>query len=280
MGAQAGQDVMAVLPDGFGYHQGGIRWYLGENSHPHLLAVNEPVPLDRVVTVGPAGGPPEIGQSRHEGLLELLLHRPAGCVRRQAQVATGNQPNGLGLETGPLGDCRQLVVWHGGPLVVLVVRLMATGKLSLQCYSLAVPSSQGHTSIEGSGDGRSSDGDRTSRSQVGSRTGSLHRRPNRRKSAGHIVGTPTVADPSPAALFGHVASRAGPTRAHARSDQRALSNNGVVLLAGPTLRRRGCSEPAIEGVFVKSVRPSPPSGRGRPRPSGAPPLGHRHVAPS
>ena len=97
MGAETGQDMVAVLPDRFGHHQGCIYWYTGENGHSHTLAIDEPMTFDRVVNMGPVGGPPEVGQSGGQGPFQLLLRRPTGCVRRLAQVAAGNEPNGLGL---------------------------------------------------------------------------------------------------------------------------------------------------------------------------------------
>ncbi len=81
MVAEPSEDMMAVLPDGFGDYYGGVPGYVSEDVHAHSLVPDEPVPQLRVVGVAPEhvvalpleGGPYLV--------LHLLLGGPALLVR-------------------------------------------------------------------------------------------------------------------------------------------------------------------------------------------------------
>ena len=98
MGGQAGQDVMAVLPDALGHDQRGIRVELAEHLHAHLLRINEAVLLLLVERMR-AHDRPALGfQGLGEDGFHLRLLGPAFLVGREAQVAAGNQVNVFGCE--------------------------------------------------------------------------------------------------------------------------------------------------------------------------------------
>ncbi len=70
MHSQPSQNVMAVLPHGFGDDQRGVGGNVGEDVHAHALAADEPMPLDRIDFVGALDRDPLAG----EGSGDLLLH--------------------------------------------------------------------------------------------------------------------------------------------------------------------------------------------------------------
>ena len=98
MGGEAGQHVVAVLPDGLGHDQRGRRIEFAEDLHAHLLRINEAVLLLLVEGVGAHDGPAFGFQGLGEGGFHLRLLGPALLVGGKAQVAAGNKVNVLGCE--------------------------------------------------------------------------------------------------------------------------------------------------------------------------------------
>ena len=98
MGGQAGQDVMAVLPDAFRHNHRGVRVELAEHRDAHLLGVKEAVLLlfvERMCTHdGPAFGLQGLGENG----FHFRLLGPAFLVGRKPQIAAGHQVNVLGFE--------------------------------------------------------------------------------------------------------------------------------------------------------------------------------------
>ncbi|MGX1676407.1 hypothetical protein [Streptomyces sp. NPDC055400] len=94
VGAQAGQHVVAVLPYRFRDDQRGLGRDGLEDLQPGALAVDEAVPLVRVVRVGSPHGPAEPGEGLGDALLQRFLRGPARRVGGGAQIAAGDQVRG------------------------------------------------------------------------------------------------------------------------------------------------------------------------------------------
>ena len=98
MREQAGQHMMAVLPDALGHDQRRVRVQLAKNLHAHLLRINEAVLLFAVIRMG-AHHRPALGLERPgQRGLHLGLLGPAFLVGGKAQVAVGHQIDVFGFE--------------------------------------------------------------------------------------------------------------------------------------------------------------------------------------
>ena len=97
VGPQAGQDVVAVLPDGLDDDERRVRREPLEDLDARALAVDEAVPVLRVDGVAAPHRPAERGDRRREVVLELALRRPARHVRRGPQVAARDGVDGARL---------------------------------------------------------------------------------------------------------------------------------------------------------------------------------------
>ena len=88
---EAGQDMMAVLPDGFGHDQrrGGIQ--APKHFHPHLLGVYEPVLFLGIVRMRANRGPSLRPNRPRQQRFHPRLLGPAFLVGRQPQVAARDQ---------------------------------------------------------------------------------------------------------------------------------------------------------------------------------------------
>ncbi len=87
MGEQAGENMMAVLPDRFDHDQRRAGRNLAEHLHSVLLAIDKSVTLGRVVRMAPfdlAALAPDRG---HDALFSALLCLPALLVGRQPQIS-------------------------------------------------------------------------------------------------------------------------------------------------------------------------------------------------
>ncbi len=93
MGVKPGQDVMAVLPDGFGHDQRGAGIEFAEDFHAHLLGIDEAVLFGRVKGMGADAGPAFGFEGLGEEGLHFGLDGPAFLVGGQAQVAAGHEVN-------------------------------------------------------------------------------------------------------------------------------------------------------------------------------------------
>lgn len=87
MGDEAVEDVMGVLPDGFGNDQRGVLRDLAEDLHAVLLGVDEAVFLDRVARVGALDFVAFAGEAFGEFFFHGFLLGPAFLVGGEAQVA-------------------------------------------------------------------------------------------------------------------------------------------------------------------------------------------------
>ena len=93
VGAQARQDVVAVLPHGFDHHQRRVGREPLEDLDAGPLAVDEPVLADLMTALH---GPAEVGHRAGEVVLQLGLRRPAGHVRGVPQVAARDRVEDTG----------------------------------------------------------------------------------------------------------------------------------------------------------------------------------------
>jgi hypothetical protein len=98
MGGQAGQDVVAVLPDGLGHNQRGVRVEVAEHPHAHFLGVNEAMLLLFIEGVRAHDLPAFGSQSLDEHGFHLRLLRPALLVGGKPQITAGHQVNMFGRE--------------------------------------------------------------------------------------------------------------------------------------------------------------------------------------
>ena len=99
MGGQAGQHVMAVLPDALGHDQRGVRVEFAEDLHAHLLRINEAVLLLLVEGMRAHDRPAFGLEGLGEDGFHLRLLGPAFLVGREAQIAAGDQVNVFGFHS-------------------------------------------------------------------------------------------------------------------------------------------------------------------------------------
>jgi hypothetical protein len=85
--AQAGEYVMAVLPDGLDDHKRGLGGNAGKDVHAPALVVDEAMALRRVHAVRTLDLPAKLVEGCGELALDLLLHVPGLHVGGQAKVA-------------------------------------------------------------------------------------------------------------------------------------------------------------------------------------------------
>ncbi len=98
MREQAGQQVMAILPNALGHDQ-RRRWVqLAEYLDAHFLRINKTMFLLRVERVSPDALPAFGLQSPAKDRFHSGLFRPAFLVGRQAKIAIGHQIDVLGFE--------------------------------------------------------------------------------------------------------------------------------------------------------------------------------------
>ena len=93
---QPGEYVVAVLPDGFGDNDRGIRMYPHKNIHAHALVIDEAVLEILAVRVRAAQREALGAQRLGQLFLHLCLGRPADLIGGLAQVAAGNEQNFAG----------------------------------------------------------------------------------------------------------------------------------------------------------------------------------------
>ena len=82
MAEQAGEDMVAVLPDGLGDHEGRVGVDGGEDIHSHALVGDEAVLEVVAVGMGAADIEALCGEGRNDGVLGLGLGGPADLVGR------------------------------------------------------------------------------------------------------------------------------------------------------------------------------------------------------
>ena len=97
---EAVEDVVRILPDGLGDNDRGLGVDRGEHRHAFPLRADEAVLHLGLVGMGPDEPVAELG----DGGGELLLHRdlagPGFFVGGLAEVAVGDEENGLGFGHG------------------------------------------------------------------------------------------------------------------------------------------------------------------------------------
>ncbi len=98
MGGQAGQEVLAVLPDRFGDDQRLMGIELAKNLQAHLLRIDEAMLFGRVERMR-ANDLPAFGAQRlREFVLHFRLFRPAFLVGGEPQIAIGHEIDVSGFE--------------------------------------------------------------------------------------------------------------------------------------------------------------------------------------
>jgi hypothetical protein len=85
------EDVMAVLPDRFGYHQRRFRINPREDIHAHSLAADESVFPLRVIRMSTSEPYPFRKESTAEHLFQPGLCFPANLIGGLTQIATRDQ---------------------------------------------------------------------------------------------------------------------------------------------------------------------------------------------
>ena len=119
MGAQSGEDMVAVLPYRLGHNQFGVGVDVREHFHAHALVGDETVLLHRIVGVAAFDGDAFFGKGRDDTALHVFLRRPAYLIGGQAQVA-GTQGDGLRLRSDPgLQTTTLKTVLDGAQLLIL-----------------------------------------------------------------------------------------------------------------------------------------------------------------
>jgi len=88
---EAGEQMLAILPDGFCDDQRGLRIELAKHREAHFLGIDETVLLLGVVRVGADDPPPFLAESGRERGLHFGLLRPALLIGGQAEIAVGDQ---------------------------------------------------------------------------------------------------------------------------------------------------------------------------------------------
>ena len=95
MGDETVENVVAVLPDGFGDNERRLRGNVAEDLHAILLTVDEAVATNGVEGMGALEGPAFLS----EDVGDLLFHRELGSfallVGRGAKIAIRNEVNGI-----------------------------------------------------------------------------------------------------------------------------------------------------------------------------------------
>jgi hypothetical protein len=97
---QSGENVVAVLPYGFGDNDRRVGMDLHENIHAHALVIDEAVFQIVAVRVRAAQREALGTQGFCQLLFHLGLRRPADLVCGLAQVAAGDQQNFAGEGNG------------------------------------------------------------------------------------------------------------------------------------------------------------------------------------
>jgi len=92
---QAGQNVMAVLPNGFHDHNRSVRGNFTEDLHAALLRINEAVLFCGVDSMAALNSKSEMFRRFSDSFFNALLSHPTGLVGRQAQIAARDQNHGL-----------------------------------------------------------------------------------------------------------------------------------------------------------------------------------------
>src|SRR5258707_4636970 len=128
MRAQAGQNVMAVLPYALSNDQRHVRVELAKHFHPHLLRINEPVLLDRVKAMTSHKLAAFPLQSVREDALHPRLFRPGLLIGTQAQIAISHQIN--------LSAFESLVCFHAWAETVAEKQKAESRKLKLEMLAL------------------------------------------------------------------------------------------------------------------------------------------------
>jgi len=106
MGAKAGEDVVAVLPDGLGDDEGRVGGDVAEDFHAVLLAVDETVAFLFVEGVGAPDGKAFAFDGGDEAFFHGVLGGLAGLVGGGAEVAAGDEIDGAGRGLGGHGRLR------------------------------------------------------------------------------------------------------------------------------------------------------------------------------
>jgi hypothetical protein len=130
--AQAGQDVVAVLPDRLDHDERRVDRDALEDLDARSLAVDETVALVRIERVATLDLPAERVDRCREVGLQLLLRGPARDVRAGPEIATGHRVDGAGRRGGRLGQHGQRVTGHGATPSVRGVALAAGGPAAMR----------------------------------------------------------------------------------------------------------------------------------------------------
>src|SRR5581483_3331847 len=88
---QSGENVMAILPDGFYNDQGRFRGNLAKDLHAVLLAVDESVALHWIPGMCPPHFPALPSDGIDHSLFDARLRGPAVLIRGEAQISIRNQ---------------------------------------------------------------------------------------------------------------------------------------------------------------------------------------------
>lgn len=90
---EAGEDVMAVLPDAFGDDERRVGIEAAEDFHAVFLGINETMAPGGVIGMGAYNRPALGGERAGESGLHFSLLGPAFLIGRQAEVAVGHEIN-------------------------------------------------------------------------------------------------------------------------------------------------------------------------------------------
>ncbi len=96
MRREPGQHVVRILPDGLGHDQRRRGRNLAEDLHAFSLAGDKPVARAGPLMMGSDEIVAGIGDGTRQRLLHFLLGRPADPVRRNPQIAAGDQVDVFG----------------------------------------------------------------------------------------------------------------------------------------------------------------------------------------
>ena len=113
MGDEAGEDMVAVLPDGLYDDEGRCGVDGGEDVHAHALAADEAVFAHRIVCVSAAKHHALLEKRRLEHVFEIRLSGPADFIGRLAQVSIGDQQDFVGRSFLGSLDLSNCVGCHG-----------------------------------------------------------------------------------------------------------------------------------------------------------------------
>src|ERR1035438_4252998 len=98
---QAGEKVMAVLPDGLANHYRRMERDIAEDLVPVFLAIDETVLPLGIVGMGAVNLTAFTADGLHDRLLGLVLGRPALAISGKPQIAARNEIDNVGHDELP-----------------------------------------------------------------------------------------------------------------------------------------------------------------------------------